>query len=94
MAPDPRQLRAQRFPLHAAVESGDLARTRALLEGSLRFCIQKTNNYQVNHNNFPPRSQINRKYEGSGQTPLHLAAGCGDQAMMPCALIMFVVTRA
>ena len=36
MAPDPRQLRAQRFPLHAAVESGDLERTRALLEGSLR----------------------------------------------------------
>ena len=36
MAPDPRHLRAQRFPLHAAVETGDLARTRALLEGSLR----------------------------------------------------------
>jgi len=69
MAPDPRHLRAQRFPLHAAVETGDLARTRALLEGSLR-------------------SQINRKYEGSGQTPLHLAASCGDQAMIALLLRM------
>ena len=35
-----------------------------------------------------PRSQINRKYEGSGQTPLHLAAGCGDQAMIGLLLRM------
>ena len=37
MAPDPRHLRAQRFPLHAAVESGDLARVRGLLEGPVRW---------------------------------------------------------
>ena len=35
-----------------------------------------------------PRSQINRKYEGSGQTPLHLAASCGDQAMIALLLRM------
>ena len=35
-----------------------------------------------------PRSQINRKYEGSGQTPLHLAASCGDQAMIALLLGM------
>ena len=39
MAPDPRHLRAQRFPLHAAVESGDLARVRGLLEGPVRWAV-------------------------------------------------------
>jgi len=32
MAPDPRMLRAQRYPLHSAVASGDLARTQGLLD--------------------------------------------------------------
>ena len=35
MAPDPRQLRSQRFPLHAAVENGDITRVRGLLEGAM-----------------------------------------------------------
>jgi len=63
MAPDPRMLRAQRYPLHSAVASGDLARTQGLLD-SQAGC------------------QINRKYENSGQTPLHLAASSGCPAMI------------
>ena len=59
MAPDPRLLRSQRFPLHAAVEAGDLERVAGLLAG-------------------PTRSQIDRKFETSGQTPLHLV---GDKAI-------------
>merc|ERR1712142_826220 len=67
MAPDPRQLRTQRFPLHAAVENGDLHRTRGLLDG-------------------PIRTQINRKNEVSGQTPLHLASSSGSPAMVQLLL--------
>ena len=67
MAPDPRHLRAQRFPLHAAVEAGDVARTKGLLQG-------------------PVRIQVNRKYESSGQTPLHIAASCGNQIMIKILL--------
>ena len=36
MAPDPRLLRAQRFPVHAAVQAGDLPRLAALLAGDSR----------------------------------------------------------
>ena len=57
MAPDPRLLRSQRFPLHAAVEARDLERVAGLLAG-------------------PTRSQIDRKFETSGQTPLHLVRQC------------------
>lgn len=67
MAPDPRHLRAQRFPLHAAVEAGDVTRTKGLLQGPIKI-------------------QINRKYETSGQTPLHIAASSGSQAMIQTLL--------
>eukprot|EP00092_Neocalanus_flemingeri_P005380 GFUD01005797.1.p1 GENE.GFUD01005797.1~~GFUD01005797.1.p1 ORF type:complete len:1109 (+),score=391.68 GFUD01005797.1:341-3667(+) len=63
MAPDPRMIRAQRFPLHSAVDAGDLAKTRSLLESQ-------------------SRCQINRKYDTSGQTPLHIAASTGCPAMV------------
>ena len=33
-----------------------------------------------------PRCQINRKYEGSGQTPLHLAASGGNTDMIALLL--------
>ena len=67
MAPDPRQLRSQRFPLHAAVENGDVPRVRGLLEGAMG-------------------SQVNRKYETSGQTPLHIAASSGCPAIIQLLL--------
>ena len=67
MAPDPRQLRSQRFPLHAAVETGDFVRVKGLLEGAMA-------------------SQINRRYETSGQTPLHIAASEASQEMIQLLL--------
>ena len=67
MAPDPRQLRSQRFPLHAAVETGDYVRVRGLLEGAMA-------------------SQVNRRYETSGQTPLHIAASEASQEMIQLLL--------
>lgn len=67
MAPDPRQLRAQRFPLHAAVETADCERVQGLLEGAMA-------------------SQVNRRYETSGQTPLHIAASAANPAIIQLLL--------
>ena len=84
MAPDPRHLRAQRFPLHASVESGDINRTRGLLQGPVKYDFS----VMLHHlrDTFFFRIQINRKYESSGQTPLHVAASCASPAMIQILL--------
>ena len=83
MAPDPRHLRAQRFPLHASVESGDINRTRGLLQGPVKYDFSVL---RFKKKTFFFRIQINRKYESSGQTPLHVAASCASPAMIQILL--------